>query len=357
MLSSIQKMIKLAFQLKYNLTSRQKIRYITEYTGWVIKDIGKRLEKNFGSHQVAITSLPFGFNKKIIHYGSASSFFSNHLKIPLFKRNNKIIVTWYHVVPNHHYSNFSKLAPCVDIWHTSNQFSKSQLIDLGISNKKIVVIPIGVDREFQVKTSPECKKQLRTSYEIEEDAWVIGSFQKDGNGWGEGNQPKLVKGPDVLCDALELLSKKRKLFVLLSGPSRGYVKKRLKQSSIPYHHEYFETPSDILPFYQMCDQYIIASRVEGGPIQMMEAMAAGIPVVSTNMGMPADYMVDGENGFLVPSEDVEAITKASLRLIENFSQREAFISAARNTVASLFWDKIFEKYESTLYKSLLESNY
>ena len=72
---------------------------------------------------------------------------------------------------------------------------------------------------------------------------VIGSFQKDGIGWSEDFSPKYVRGSDVFCDVVELIAKKYPVFVLLTGPAREYVKSRLTNSNIRFHHECFDDPN------------------------------------------------------------------------------------------------------------------
>ena len=68
---------------------------------------------------------------------------------------------------------------------------------------------------------------------------VVGSFQKDGEGWKEGLKPKLIKGPDIFIDTIKLIKKaKPNLFVLLLGPSRGFVKKELEKINVKFSHVY-----------------------------------------------------------------------------------------------------------------------
>ena len=57
---------------------------------------------------------------------------------------------------------------------------------------------------FPIQTS-KSRQDARKRLGIPQTAVVIGSFQKDGNGWGEGKEPKLIKGPDVLLETLEIL--------------------------------------------------------------------------------------------------------------------------------------------------------
>ena len=69
---------------------------------------------------------------------------------------------------------------------------------------------------------------------IKKNEIVIGSFQKDGQGWAEGYIPKLIKGPDLFVKSVEIISKEVPIVVLLTGPARGYVKKELSKRKIKF---------------------------------------------------------------------------------------------------------------------------
>jgi glycosyltransferase involved in cell wall biosynthesis len=62
------------------------------------------------------------------------------------------------------------------------------------------------------------------------------------------------------------------------------------------------------------DVFVFPSRREGSPNAVLEAMAAGLPVVATRTGGLPDMVTDGEGGYLVPSRDVDALTSAVRRL-------------------------------------------
>ena len=81
------------------------------------------------------------------------------------------------------------------------------------------------------------RAEARASSGCPESAFVVGSFQKDGVGWGEGLEPKLIKGPDVLLAAVERLRERvPELVVLLTGPARGYVNAGLERLGVAYRH-------------------------------------------------------------------------------------------------------------------------
>src|SRR4030042_5423029 len=111
----------------------------------------------------------------------------------------------------------------------------------GIAPEKVFLIPIAINLSFFPVQTEESRRQARAQLGLPESAVVIGSFQKDGNGWGEGLEPKLIKGPDVFLKTISILKESiSELFILLSGPARGYVKKGLEELKVPYKHVYFK---------------------------------------------------------------------------------------------------------------------
>jgi len=196
----------------------------------------------------------------------------------------------------------------LDRVQVSHAEMRDVVLSSGIDPAKVFLIPIGVEPALFRPQSPEAKAAARRSLGLAEGAFVVGSFQKDGVGWDDGLEPKLIKGPDVLVDAL-VAARERvpELVVLLSGPARGYVKAGLDRAGVPYVHRRVERYDEIGPLYAALDAYVVPARQEGGPKGVLEAMAAGVPLVSTRVGQAVDLVRDGENGWLVDVEDVEAI--------------------------------------------------
>jgi glycosyltransferase involved in cell wall biosynthesis len=182
------------------------------------------------------------------------------------------------------------------------------VLSSGIDPAKVFRIPIGVDVEA-FRPGPR-------ELELPESAFVVGSLLKDGVGWGEGSEPKAIKGPDVLLRALELLQARvPELFVLLTGPARGYVKAGLERLGIPYRHLLAE-PGEVPRIYRALDVCLVASRQEGGPKAVLESMASGVPLVTTRVGQASDLVRHGENGFLVDVEDAEGLAEWAARVRE-----------------------------------------
>jgi len=192
------------------------------------------------------------------------------------------------------------------------QVSHTEMRDVvlgsGIAAEKVFLIPIGINLSFFTMQTGGSRRSARVRLGIPETAVVVGSFQKDGVGWGDGCEPKLVKGPDVLLKTVELLKPHvPEVFVLLAGPARGYVKSGLERLGVRYRHIYLRHYPEIGQLYQALDVYIAASRQEGGPKAVLESMASGVPLVTTRVGQAMDLVRHGENGWMVEVEDAEGL--------------------------------------------------
>ncbi len=207
-------------------------------------------------------------------------------------------------------------------------FIKSSGIDPG----KVMRIPIGIDLEIFKPQTPEKKQLSRLNLDIPKDAIVIGSFQKDGVGWNDGNEPKLIKGPDVFLKVIEKLKKEvPDLWVLLSGPSRGFVKNGLEKIGVPYRHQYLPNYKDVSNLYDALDLYIITSREEGGPKACLESMAKGVPLVTTAVGQCRDLVQNGENAMMTEIDNVSELTSLSLEVLSKSKLREKLVLSGYKT--------------------------
>ncbi len=105
------------------------------------------------------------------------------------------------------------------------------------------------------------------------------------------------------------------------------------------------------------DVAALSSLNEGTPVTLIEAMAAGKPVVSTDIGGVGDVVADGVSGFLVPSQDAAALADALLRLLAlPAGERAAMGQAGRERVYPKYDVSTLTQNIEQLYASLLEDN-
>ena len=102
------------------------------------------------------------------------------------------------------------------------------------------------------------------------------------------------------------------------------------------------------------DMFCLPSFSEGLPVSIMEAMAAGLPVVATAVGGVPEAVVDGETGLLVAPRDAPALASALLRLARNPEVRAAMATRAR--VRSRVFDiRTAVEAQQTAYAELVTS--
>jgi glycosyltransferase involved in cell wall biosynthesis len=195
------------------------------------------------------------------------------------------------------------------------------VVEAGVAPDRVFKIPIGIDLEH-----------FPLAAERDGTQFVIGSFVKDGVGMDDGLEPKVLKGPDVLVAVVERVRESLPgLSVLLTGPARGYVRTELERLGVPYRHVVAQSRDELAHAYRDVDVCLVTSRQEGGPKAALEAMATGVPLVSTRVGQAQELVEDGENGLLADVDDVEALAAAVQRVHDDQILRRRLGTAGRAT--------------------------
>ena len=259
--------------------------------------------------------------------------------------SNRVVLTWYHGGPDdpefaEKFAALQRWLPRLAAVVTSCHTTRRDLIAGGVEPGRVVVVPLGVDLETFTRPTPDQRRAARQGWGVEDHEIAVGSFQKDGVGWGEGLEPKRVKGPDVFLEAMSLWKQQRPtdpLKVLLTGPARGFVKQGLDRLDIGWVHRQFDRPAEVVGAYHALDLYVIASRCEGGPKALLEAWASGAALVSSRVGMVADWLVDGQTGLSVEGGDAAGLAAACQAMTRDAALRERCVTRAAQRVKGLTW--------------------
>ena len=305
---------------------------------------------------------PWRLRRQIIHFGDRYAYLNGPFRS--LHPSNHVFLTWFHgdpADPNPAMQRIFAVLPeaiaYVQKIVVTCRISRQVLVELGIPETKIATIPLGVDLARFFPPTEESRRSVRARLGIPQDVICIGSFQKDGVGWEEGFEPKLVKGPDVFLEVVANLSARyNNLLILLTGPARGHVKQGLERLGVSYIHHFLSDYRDIVRYYQALDLYIITSRSEGGPKALLESWATGVPVVSTQVGMPADLIKHGEIGMLAEVEDVRALTSHATELIEDTALHGRCRRQALEDVRQYDWPLIADRYYQELYQPFLSKS-
>ena len=183
------------------------------------------------------------------------------------------------------------------------------------------IIPNGIDLEEYYPSVPaEQRDGIGTIYHL--------SFHKD---------PKVV---------LAILGKLKEECKEVSQRIFGVSRKPDEIANSDYTR--FPTVDNAREIYSRSLVWIMASRSEGFPNPILEAMACGCAVIATDCGGSHDMITDGENGFLVEVGDVDAIVDKVKFLLKDSQLREKIVANARDTVNKFTWQDSFNKWEKVL---------
>ena len=209
------------------------------------------------------------------------------------------------------------------------------VVAAGVDTARVFRIPIGIDVRHFPLVDEGASEVARRELGLPRDAFVVGSFQKDGLGWDDGLVPKLVKGPDVLVETLRRARERvPELVVLLTGPARGYVLGELARYGIRAVHHRPGDRAGLVGAYNALDAYVVASRPEGGPKSAFEALATGVPLVSTRVGQTRELVPDGAALF-ADADDAETLAAQLVRVYEDDTLGPALRARGRPAAEAL----------------------
>ena len=165
--------------------------------------------------------------------------------------------------------------------------------------------------------------------------------QRDGIGTIYGRHP--AKAPAVILESLARLRRE------LSEVPQYVFGAPLRPRTIP-RSAYRQDPSvsEARDLYSRSLVWILASRSEGFPGPVLEAMACGCAVVATDCGGPRDVIVDGRNGFLVDVDNVDQIVDRVVRVIHDEDLRRGFSREGQETAGRFSWDNAVSQLEEIL---------
>jgi glycosyltransferase involved in cell wall biosynthesis len=166
---------------------------------------------------------------------------------------------------------------------------------------------------------------------------------------------RLIAGKGVfeLVRALPLVQRDHPCRLVLAGD--GPEKERLKQLAVDLNvAESVEVVGyvqgeELAELYRRADVFALpTSMSEGFPTAILEAMAAGLPIVTTASRGPADHLVEGRNALFVPPHDREALAASIARLLADDELRQSMSQANRSKVQEFDPERVAEEYLAVL---------
>ncbi len=336
------------------------VQFVIEKADWAIRWVGENIRDEInGIHPetVATTVEPQRIANRVVHFGSQYMWLTWGAHMP---RGNSYVTSFFHGKREdgpdvaEHIDRFLDSVPSLSKIVTGAGLIERRLLEWGVPREMVVRIPIGVDTRVFVPPTSAQRTTVRERFGLAPDRMVVGSFQKDGMGWGDGMEPKRIKGPDIFVEAVAKLAKHHPVTVFLTGPARGFVKQALERLGIPFVHTYAKNHHDLAECYHALDLYFVTSREEGGPMGLMESMASGVPVVSTPVGMAPDLLVDGVSGGLATDVESEQIVASALSILDLPDEGMELRRLAGIAVQSCAWPVVARAHYEQVYVPLME---
>lgn len=335
----------------------------TDGGGWILDQFSLQLQRALrGRLRVQVTPVVApGRSRRVVHFIGGECFYD-----PNWMRrrpsSSAMIGLWWHGDEASPEPSIHEAARRIELIsrqlarvHVTCSISAEIVRRLGVPENRIALVPMGVDLElFRPPASEAERARARAQLGLPADALVIGSFQKDGSGWGDGEEPKRVKGPDVFAAVVGRLAERYRIVALIPGPARGYLKRQLADRGVAFRNDGFVPFRALRPYYHACDLYLMTGREEGGPAAVLEALACGVPLVAHRSGMAPDVIADGVTGYLADVDDVDALVTKTDRLLSDRRLRNEFAHAALPVVRSYAWPEIARRYQR-LYESVRPS--
>jgi L-malate glycosyltransferase len=173
-----------------------------------------------------------------------------------------------------------------------------------------------------------------------------------------GNVAALVphKGQRHLLDAaVDVLphTPDARFIIAGDGELREALEHQIKHHHLEKHVILTGFRPDVLSLHKAFDIFVMSSITEGLGTSVLDAMAAGKPVVATRTGGIPEVVVDGETGFLVPPRDHRAMADAIVKLLEDADLRRQMGAAGRARVCEHFTAEVMVRKTVEVYDALL----
>jgi len=161
-----------------------------------------------------------------------------------------------------------------------------------------------------------------------------------------------LKGLDYLLRAVTVLKERNlkfELWIVGDGPSRKDLEELSCRLGLEGYVKFFGAVDErgkLIQTYCLADVFVLPSLLEGLPLTVLEAWAAGLAVISTRIGMLSHIGKDGDNIMFVPFRDEGALAKAMAQAAENSVLRENLGVSGRKLAAERYsWPAVAKQLE------------
>jgi glycosyltransferase involved in cell wall biosynthesis len=224
---------------------------------------------------------------------------------------------------------------------------RDDLVALGVAPaSKFVVVRLGIELDERVSGGEEERRATRRLLGIPPDAFVVGWI---------GRMTAVKRTEDIARTLQALVRRGVDAYLCLvgDGPDRARLERRMHELGVAKRCLSVGYQENVARFYDAMDALLLTSVNEGTPVSVIEALAAGRPVVATRVGGVSDVVRNGVDGFLVEVGDVESLAARLAELAGDPELRARMGNAGRAHVIERYAVERLVDDVDRLYRSLL----
>jgi len=214
----------------------------------------------------------------------------------------------------------------VDCFICASEAIRQMLVGDGVPSARTVTVHEGIDIERVERAEPA---NLHADFWLPHQAPIV------------GNVAALVphKGQRHLIDAAKMVVQQvpdARFVIAGEGELRPALERQIKDYHLEKHVRLAGFRPDVLSVHKAFDIFVMSSVTEGLGTSLLDAMAAGKPIVGTRTGGIPEVVANDETGLLVPPRDHEALAEAIIRLLNDAELRRGMGEAGRARARALF---------------------
>ncbi|MGH7936556.1 MAG: glycosyltransferase, partial [Chthoniobacterales bacterium] len=147
-----------------------------------------------------------------------------------------------------------------------------------------------------------------------------------------------------------------RLVLVGEGPERAEIEDLCRRLAITDAVTLAGQQDNVGDYYGIADVLLLPSHSEGCSNVLLEAMAAGVPVVATDVGGIPEVVTNGKNAILVKKQDAEALAEATIRLLRDRELRNRLVSSALEVVAQKTPEMYFKSIAAVFSQACADGN-
>ncbi len=158
-----------------------------------------------------------------------------------------------------------------------------------------------------------------------------------------------------VVEKISSLNSQVKFLIIGDGENRPEIKDKIKEKNLQKNIIILGWRNDLQNIYSSLDIVVLTSLNEGTPVSLIEALAAGKPVISTNVGGVSDIVQNHKNGFLIDHFDLDEFVSKLRVLIEDKILREKMGQSTQQEILNRYDEEKIREQMSDFYKNLIKN--